>query len=98
MVRFWNLARVGERDAGVGAGKGEDPESVAAYPIRGGTAAYVSTLGADPRFELLGNGARDLAYCRIGSWSFPVELCEERFVVPGLLRRVMAGDTSFREP
>ena len=29
--------------------------------------------------------------CRVGNRAFPFELCEERFTVPGLLTKVLAG-------
>jgi WD40 repeat protein len=91
MMRFWNLA-------GFGADAGSGFESVVAVPMRGGGTAYVATASAHPLYELLGDGARDLAVCRVGVWSFPIDLCEERFVVPGLLQMVMKRDASYLEP
>jgi hypothetical protein len=30
--------------------------------------------------------------------TFPFDVCEDRFLVPGLLPKLHAGDTSFAEP
>ena len=42
--------------------------------------------------------ARELAVCRIGPYSLPFDVCEERFYIPGLLPRILAGDTAYLEP
>src|SRR5262249_30220710 len=42
--------------------------------------------------------ARALATCRIGPYSFPIDVCEERFYTPGLLPKLLAGDTAYLEP
>jgi WD40 repeat protein len=42
--------------------------------------------------------ARTYPVCRIGALVFPFDVCEERFLVPGLLAMVHAGDTSYLEP
>jgi WD40 repeat protein len=43
-------------------------------------------------------GARPYVYCRAGSITYPLDLCEERVTVPDLVERVAAGDASFRDP
>jgi hypothetical protein len=53
---------------------------------------HIDFLGADACH------ARSLAVCRIGPYSFPFEVCEERFYTPGLFSRLMSGDDSYREP
>jgi WD40 repeat protein len=89
-VRFWSTSAGGRGYTGA--------VSAIAYPVRGTDAAYAFTAGADPRYEFFGEAARDIAVCRVGYLSFPLDLCEERFVVPGLLRMVMAADSSYLEP
>jgi WD40 repeat protein len=42
--------------------------------------------------------AREVATCRIGAVHHPIELCDERFAVDDLFRRVLAGDESFVDP
>jgi len=42
--------------------------------------------------------ARGVATCRVGAVHHPVELCDERFAVDDLWRRVLAGDDSFIDP
>jgi hypothetical protein len=42
--------------------------------------------------------ARELAVCRIGPYSLPFDVCEERAYTPGLLANILTGDTSFLEP
>ena len=93
-VRFWVIGHDGRRERAEQRGT----EDIAAYPVRDAEALYAFTPGANPRYELLGDAARDIAVCRVGDWSFPLDSCEERFVVPGLLQRVMAGDSSYLEP
>lgn len=67
-------------------------------PAKGLDAAYAFT--ADGHLELFGDIAASRKYstCRVGPLSFSIELCEERFVVPGLVARVMRGDRSYRDP
>jgi WD40 repeat protein len=63
------------------------------------TAVLVTT--PDGYFDILGPDAeslRRLSRCGSDGWSLPLEVCEERFRVPGLLANVMTGDDSFREP
>ena len=36
--------------------------------------------------------------CKAGIHVFPFALCQERFAVPGLLSRALAGDVSYRDP
>jgi hypothetical protein len=69
----------------MGAGSDPDPSSAYAFTPDG----YVAFIGDDTR-----------AYpaCRVGSLTFPIDLCAERFVVQDLLQRVLAGDTSYRDP
>ncbi len=43
-------------------------------------------------------GSRSLAACRIGPYSFPIDVCEERFYTPGLLAKLLSGDTTYLEP
>ena len=42
--------------------------------------------------------ARQYPICRIGDLAWPLEVCEERFYVPGLLAYVHNGDSSYLEP
>ncbi len=64
--------------------------------VAGTKAGYVTT--PDGYFDLEGDEARKAASCRIGSLSFPIDVCEERLSVPGLLAKVMAGDAAYTEP
>jgi WD40 repeat protein len=65
-------------------------------PIAGADGGYVAT----PRghVELFGDAARVYPICRVGPWSLPFEVCEERFAVKGLAPRALAGETSFLDP
>jgi WD40 repeat protein len=64
--------------------------------VSGGMAAtpdgYFDLFGRD------GDTFRRLSRCASSQWSLPFEVCEERFLVPGLFAKVMDGDESFREP
>lgn len=52
-----------------------------------------------PLVELLGPDAKaDDVYCRVGPFTFPFDLCRERFEVPGMLAQALAGDASYAEP
>lgn len=53
---------------------------------------YVDFFGADAAV------LRRLTRCVIGQRELPLEVCAERFEAPGLLAKVVANDTSFREP
>jgi WD40 repeat protein len=64
--------------------------------VRGGDLGYAFT--PDGYVAYFGEGARAYAMCRVGGLVFPLDLCEERVVVPDLVSRVAAGDTTFREP
>lgn len=69
--------------------------------LRSHNASYAFTPGPTPYIELLGPEAETAAefpICRIGSLSFPFELCRERFEVPGLFAKALAGDGSYAEP
>ncbi len=56
-------------------------------------AGHIDFLGADACH------VRDkLARCRIGPYSVPFEVCEERFYTPGLLANLVAEDSSYLEP
>jgi hypothetical protein len=52
----------------------------------------------DGYIDYFGDEARSSLVCRFGVESLQLELCQERFVVPGLLAKILAGDFSFREP
>jgi WD40 repeat protein len=52
----------------------------------------IDFLGADACF------ARALAVCRIGPYSFPFDVCEERFYTSGLLAKILVDDLSYLEP
>lgn len=41
--------------------------------------------------ELFGKAARDRVVCRVGAQTLPLEACEEDLILPGLLRRALAG-------
>jgi WD40 repeat protein len=56
------------------------------------SAGYIDLLGRDAC------AARKLAVCHVGAMVWPLEVCEERFLVPGLLAKLQAGDTSYIEP
>jgi WD40 repeat protein len=58
-------------------------------------AGYAFTT--DGKIELFGD-AREYPICRIGPLSFPLDLCEEHVVVPGLVRATMEADASQIEP
>jgi hypothetical protein len=64
--------------------------------LGGGLSGAVVT--PDGYLELVGESARSAVSCRVGPFSFPIEACEERLVVPGLLAKILAGDTSYRDP
>ena len=64
-----------------------------------------AVLGKDAAYHLFPTGpidflgkdacyARSLTTCRIGSYGFPIDVCEERFYTPGLLAHLLADDTS----
>lgn len=53
---------------------------------------YVDALGKD------GAAAYDVVRCRIGVVAFPFGVCRERFEVPGLAGKILAGDTSYALP
>jgi hypothetical protein len=64
--------------------------------VTGGMAAT-----PDGYFDLFGRDAdalRRLSRCASERWSMPFDVCEERFLVPGLFAKVMDGDEPFREP
>lgn len=55
----------------------------------------------DGYFDVFGTDSDDLrrlSHCASERWSMPIDVCEERFRVPGLLAKLMEGDESFREP
>ncbi|MFT3767150.1 MAG: WD40 repeat domain-containing protein [Minicystis sp.] len=61
--------------------------------------AYVIT--AEGQIEILGDATgvlRDHAYCLAGARVYPVEVCEERYVTPSILRRLARHDMSWRDP
>jgi WD40 repeat protein len=62
------------------------------------TARMAWVLGADGLVELFGDRASTYPLCRVGELTFPLDLCEERAVVPGLIAKVLAGDASERRP
>jgi WD40 repeat protein len=67
--------------------------------LEGKDSGYV--LAADSHIDFQGAepcAARLLPICRIGAVSLPFEFCEERFYTPGLLGKLMRGDTSYAEP
>jgi len=55
------------------------------------------TFTANGYFDARGD-AREVATCRVGAVHHPIELCEERFAVEDLWRRVLAGDERFNDP
>ena len=48
--------------------------------------------------DVMGQASPARMLCRIGRVSFPLEACEDRVVVRGLLAKVMAGDRSYQVP
>ena len=65
--------------------------------VAGSAGAYVFTT--DGAFEWLGEPASDVApVCRVGPRSYPFALCAERASTKGLLKKLLAGDASSREP
>jgi hypothetical protein len=42
--------------------------------------------------------AREHLTCQAGTVSYPLELCEERYLVPGLLSMVLSRDWSYLDP
>ncbi len=65
------------------------------HAIRARHAAYV--FSPTGHLDILG-AAHEFPICRVGPMSYPLELCEERFLVPGLLARVLRADESYLEP
>lgn len=66
--------------------------------IEGADAAYVVAVS---HVEILGtepDAARDVLACRVGPLSLPFAVCRERFEIPGLLARAIAGDPTVLEP
>ena len=67
--------------------------------LMGTTAADASVIVTPAGFiDVLGEASHLRMLCRIGRFSFPLEACEERLVVRGLLAKVMAGDDDDVEP
>ncbi|MBI5535519.1 MAG: hypothetical protein HY898_22505 [Deltaproteobacteria bacterium] len=97
-VLTWSAAlEPGKSPRGVMLTRKADKAHLATFRlVSGSKAAYATT--PDGYAELMGEGARKVAVCRVGQLSFPVEVCEERFVVPGLLARILAGDAGYAEP
>ncbi|MEP7121790.1 MAG: WD40 repeat domain-containing protein [Byssovorax sp.] len=69
---------------------------VALRAIRGRQAGYA--FAPTGHVEMYGAKVDDIPICRVGVQSFPFELCRERFLVPGLRARVLAGDRAYLEP
>ena len=82
-VHLWSVLRKREELALVAV----DVPSTASYAFS--PFGYAAVFGEDARQRIV---------CRIGDDSYPLDLCEERFIVPNLVPRVMAGDYSFRLP
>jgi hypothetical protein len=64
--------------------------------VNGSSTAVART--ADSHVALLGDGARELVVCRAGARLWPLDVCEERSVVPDLVSRVFAHDSSYLLP
>lgn len=62
----------------------------AAYAVT--PSGYIDILGPDAC------AARQYPVCRIGTLVFPFDVCEERFLVPGLVAKIHTGDTSYIRP
>jgi WD40 repeat protein len=58
-------------------------------------AGYAFTSEA---LDFIGTAHRELPVCRFGPLSFPLDLCEERVLAPGLLARVFQGKDAKPEP
>jgi len=65
-------------------------------PIHGVDSGYVFTPTG--RIEIFGDAARAYPICRVGPWSLPFEVCEERFSVKGLAPRALAGESAYLDP
>jgi WD40 repeat protein len=76
----------------------EGNELLAIRPIEGSADAYAFTPGPNARIELFGNRGLSFPLCRLGTKSYRFELCRERFEVPGLSAKVIAGDSSYLDP
>ncbi len=76
----------------------EGKEILALRPIEGSTDAYAFTPGPSGRIELFGSAGQAFPLCRIGEATFSFALCRERFEVPGLSAKVLAGDASYLDP
>jgi WD40 repeat protein len=61
-------------------------------------AADRSSVAVALTLELFGDRARDAVVCRAGARLYPLDVCEERLVVPGLLAKVVARDESYLLP
>lgn len=62
---------------------------------------YAIAAAGEPYFELLGpdlDAARAGLSCRAGVHRFPLELCRERFEVPGLLAGALGGGAALVDP
>ncbi len=70
-------------------------EIIALRALRARDGHYAFT--PDGHIEVSGDG-REFPICRVGPMSYPFELCEERFLAPGLLGKVLEGDVSYRQP
>jgi WD40 repeat protein len=59
------------------------------------TTYYLEATGLIDFFGPNACSVRALARCRIGPYSFPFDVCEERFYTPGFFPKLLAGDTSY---
>ena len=69
--------------------------------LTGHDAGYALLPSAAPLVELIGPdlAAASAAFvCLAGARSFPFGVCRERFEVPGLVAKVLAGDASYADP
>jgi WD40 repeat protein len=64
----------------------------ASFALAAGETTYVELMGLDP------DAAADAFVCRVGSESFPFDVCRERFEVTGLLDQAVAAAPIVFEP
>jgi WD40 repeat protein len=76
------------------------PEGKLAMTVHRGGGPTWGTVAITPdghvAFE--GQDARQRILCSIGSLTYPLDLCEERALVPDLITKVFTGDDSWRRP
>ncbi len=104
-VRLWDAATgvleraIDAREDGVWSATGERLLTLYGrwFPIAG----YAVAAGPETFVELLGPDADrpdTRPVCRVGSLTFPFELCRERYEVKGMLKKALVGDLGYLDP